>query len=139
MSNMTSPRFDALRHDGGDAEIERAVEVVDDVVAGEVLRKVAEPHLESGMHVGADEGGHHGFVAKVDAPCACGQGDLIPSPDAGDGPVLDQEGRPFDRRAAIAGDDPLGLEQDRLRSRALDGECGREEQRSERYQRFAGQ
>ena len=90
------------------------------------------------MHVGADEGGHHGFVAKVDAPCARGQGDLTPSPDADDGAVLDQEGRAFDRRAAIAGDDPRGLEQDRLRRRALDGERGREEQRAERYERFKG-
>ncbi len=69
--------LDALRHDGRDAEIERAVEIVDDVLAGEILREIAEPHLEAGMHVRANQRGHHGPVAKVDARCARGQGDLV--------------------------------------------------------------
>ena len=44
----------------------------------------------------------------------------------------------LDRRAAVAGDQPRGFEQNRLRGCALDRERGGENERDERYERFAG-
>ena len=47
--------FDALRLDGRDAEIQRAIEIVDDVFAREVVRAVGEASLEAGVPVRVDQ------------------------------------------------------------------------------------
>ena len=47
--------FNALRLDGRHPEVQRAIEIVDDVFAGEVVRAVGEAPLEAGVPVRVDQ------------------------------------------------------------------------------------
>ena len=123
--------LDALRHRRGDAEIERAVEIADDVLAGEILRRVGQPLLEAGMHMGADNRGHHGLAGEIDPGRAGGRRHLAAPPNARDQAALDQDRRILDRRAAVAGNDAGALEQ-RLRGRRLRHERSKEKQGEQR-------
>jgi hypothetical protein len=103
--------LDALRHDGGDAEIKRAVQVVDDVFPRVIRRGVREAFLEARVPVRIDERRHHRLAGKIDALDAGGRAKLALAPDAGNHPAVDQKRRLVDGRAAIAGNQPRAFVQ----------------------------
>ena len=102
-------RIDALGDDGAHAEVERAIEVVDDCVAPIVLRAIRGAFLEAGVRVYVDERRHHRLAGEIDARGARRRFHIFCPPDADDGAVLDDEGRILDRRRAIAADQRRAL------------------------------
>ncbi len=80
--------LDALRHHRRDAEIERAIEIIEDVLALEVLGEISQPALEARMHMGGDEGRHDGLARKVDPRRTRRRRDLTAAADARDGAAL---------------------------------------------------
>ena len=83
--------LDALRHHGGDAEIELPVEVCEDVLAREILDRIGQALLESRMHMRADDRRHHCLAVEVDPDCARRHRDLALMADARDYAALDQD------------------------------------------------
>ena len=101
--------LDALRHDRSDAEVQRALEVRDDVFVRVVLGRVREVALEPRMHVRADQCRHDGLAREIDAARAGRQRQLTASADVGDDAALDDKGSVFHRRSAVAGNQPCAL------------------------------
>ena len=54
------------RDDGADAEVERAIEILDDGVAAVILRAIRRALLEAGVRVDVDERRHHRLAGEVD-------------------------------------------------------------------------
>src|SRR5262249_22436773 len=109
--------LDALRHHGGNAEVKRAVEIVENGLAGEILHRIAQPPLEAWMHMGADDRWHDGFAVEVDPHRACRRRDFALAADAGNGAAFYEQGAAFNSWSAIAGDYARAFEQDRLGER----------------------
>jgi hypothetical protein len=110
--------------DRDDAVIGVALQMVDVVFAREIrLRHIAEEGIEeTRMAVGVDNPRHDGLAAEIHARRARRGRDLAAAPDLRDAAVLDHESGIFDRRAAIAGDEPNAFEHHRVRRRLLT--CG---------------
>jgi len=106
--------LDAERPDGRDAEIERAVEIVENGGPGEILRQIREALLEARMHMRADERRHDGLAGQIEPGAAGRQRDLALAADARDRAALDQERRVVDRGGAVARDDPRAFEKEDL-------------------------
>src|SRR4029079_6725920 len=85
--------IDAFGNDGADAEVERAIEVVDDRLAAVVLRAVGGALLKARMRVDVDERRHHRLAGEIDPHRARRCFHIVSASDACDGAVLDDEGR----------------------------------------------
>ena len=64
-------RLNPLRLHNGDAEVERAIEIVDDGLRGVVLAHVGGAALKARMHVRGHERRHHGLARQIDAVSNC--------------------------------------------------------------------
>ena len=103
--------IDALRGHGRDAEIERAVQVVENGFAAVVLARVGGPALEADVGVDVGEGGNDGLARQVHARRARVRDHLALPADGGDEAVTHEERRGFDRGTAVAGNQPRALEE----------------------------
>src|SRR5215469_2165344 len=82
--------LDAERHHGGNPRVKRAVEIIKDGLAFEILRQVGQSFLEAGMHMSADDRRHDGLAVEIEPRAARRQGNIALTADAGDCPALDQ-------------------------------------------------
>jgi hypothetical protein len=118
--------FDALRHDRADAEVQRALQVRDDILVCVVLRRIRELALEAGMHVRADQRRHHGLPRQIDAARAGRQGQLTAAADVGDDGPVNDERSVLHRRRAVAGNHAGALVEDRRTALGRAGACAQQ-------------
>ena len=133
--------LDALRHDRSDAEVQRALEVRDDVFVRVVLGRIREVALEPRMHVRADKRRHDGLAREIDAMRAGWRRQLTASADVGDDAALDDKGGVFHRCSAVAGNQACALVErrgpvGRARTGAQQGETENDDKRASQHGRL---
>src|SRR4029434_5650341 len=90
--------------------IGEAVHVIEDVLAGVVLRPAGQVLHVADMRMRIDETGDHRLAGEIDSRSTLRYAKLATTPDGRDAIAFDDEGRVLDRRRPVAGDQPCALE-----------------------------